>query len=79
MKPKGASFELNPPTPFVRGIVPTDCEFGPDGAFYWSDWIGGWGHPNKGRIFRLTDPEAMKKAEAAFRRAANEIAQWHDA
>ena len=23
--------------------------------------------------------EAMKKAEAAFRRAANEIAQWHDA
>ena len=35
MKPKGASFELNPPVPFVRGIVPTDCEFGQDGAFYW--------------------------------------------
>lgn len=65
MKPKGASFELNPPTPFVRGIVPTDCEFGPDGAFYWSDWIAGWGHPNKGRIFRLTDPEAMKNPAVA--------------
>ncbi len=65
MKPKGASFELNPPVPFVRGIVPTDCEFGPDGAFYWSDWIAGWGHPNKGRIFKLTDPEAMKNPAVA--------------
>ncbi|MFO0803169.1 MAG: PVC-type heme-binding CxxCH protein [Gemmataceae bacterium] len=65
MKPKGASFELNPPQPFVRGIVPTDCEFGPDGAFYWSDWVGGWGHPQKGRIFRLTDPEAMKNPAVA--------------
>jgi quinoprotein glucose dehydrogenase len=65
MKPKGASFELDPPRPFVRGIVPTDCEFGPDGAFYWSDWVAGWGHPNKGRIFRLTDPEAIKNPAVA--------------
>jgi quinoprotein glucose dehydrogenase len=65
VKPKGASFEVNKPEPFVRGIVPTDCEFGPDGAFYWSDWIAGWGHPNKGRIFRVTDPEAMKNPHVA--------------
>ncbi len=65
MKPKGASFELNPPQPFVRGMLATDCEFGPDGAFYWTDWIAGWGHPNKGRIFRLTDPEAMKNPAVA--------------
>jgi quinoprotein glucose dehydrogenase len=65
LKPKGASFEVNPPQPFVRGIVPTDCEFGPDGAFYWSDWVGGWGHPQKGRLFRLTDPEAMKNPAVA--------------
>jgi len=64
LKPKGASFELKN-EPFVRGIVPTDCEFGPDGAFYWSDWIGGWGHPNRGRIFRLTDPDAMKNPAVA--------------
>lgn len=65
LKPKGAGFEFREAKPFVRGIVPTDCEFGPDGAFYWSDWVGGWGHPNKGRIFRLTDPEAMKNPAVA--------------
>jgi quinoprotein glucose dehydrogenase len=65
VKPKGASFEVSKPEPFVRGMVPTDCEFGPDGAFYWSDWTGGWSPPNKGRIFRLTDPEAMKNPSVA--------------
>lgn len=65
VKPKGAGFEVVKPEPFVRGMVPTDCEFGPDGAFYWSDWISGWGHPNKGRIFRVTDPEAMKNPQVS--------------
>jgi quinoprotein glucose dehydrogenase len=60
VKPKGASFEVSKPEPFVQNMVPTDCEFGPDGAFYWSDWVGGWNPPNKGRIFRVEDPEAMK-------------------
>lgn len=60
VKPKGASFEVAKPEPFVRGMVPTDCEFGPDGAFYWSDWVGGWAPQNRGRIFRAFDPEAMK-------------------
>ena len=36
VKPKGASFEVTKPEVFVAGMVPTDCEFGPDGAFYWS-------------------------------------------
>ncbi len=60
VKPKGAAFEVVDLHPFVTQVVPTDCEFGPDGAFYWSDWIGGWDKPNKGRLFRATDPEAMK-------------------
>jgi quinoprotein glucose dehydrogenase len=60
VKPKGASFEVAKPTPFVRNMVPTDCDFGPDGSLYISDWVGGWGLPNKGRIFKLTDPEAVK-------------------
>ena len=60
VKPKGASFEVNKPEPFVSGMVPTDCEFGPDGAFYWSDWVSGWAPQQKGRIFRVEDPEAMK-------------------
>ncbi|OWK43505.1 DUF7133 domain-containing protein [Fimbriiglobus ruber] len=65
VKPKGASFEVTDLHPFVKNMVPTDCEFGPDGAFYWSDWVGGWDKPNKGRIFRLTDPEAMKNPAVA--------------
>jgi quinoprotein glucose dehydrogenase len=65
-KPKGAGFEVaDKPEPFVRGMVPTDCEFGPDGAFYWSDWISGWGPTGKGRIFRVSDPEAMKNPAVA--------------
>ena len=65
VRPKGASFEVTKSEPFVRGMVPTDCEFGPDGAFYWSDWVGGWEPPNKGRLFRVTDPEAMKNPAVA--------------
>lgn len=65
VKPKGASFEVSKPEPFVRGMVPTDCEFGPDGALYWSDWVGGWAPQNRGRIFRVTDPEALKNPQVA--------------
>ncbi len=65
LKPKGASFTVDEPKPFVRNMVPTDCEFGPDGAFYWSDWVGGWNPPGKGRIFRVEDPEAMKNPAVA--------------
>lgn len=66
VKPKGAGFEVSKgPEAFVRGCVPTDCEFGPDGAFYWSDWVGGWAPQNRGRIFRVTDPEAMKNPQVA--------------
>lgn len=65
VKPKGASFEVVDLHPFVKQMVPTDCEFGPDGAFYWLDWVGGWNPPGKGRIFRVTDPEAMRNPAVA--------------
>ncbi len=60
LKPKGASFEIDDLHEFVKNAVPTDCEFGPDGAFYWSDWTGGWDKPAAGRMFRVADPVAMK-------------------
>ena len=65
MKPKGAAFEVSEPQKFIRQMLPTDCAFGPDGAFYWSDWTTGWDKPGKGRIFRVTDPEAMKNPDVA--------------
>lgn len=64
VKPKGASFEVKS-EPFIKNMVPTDCEFSPDGAFYFSDWVGGWNPPGKGRIFRVTDAEAMKNPAVA--------------
>jgi quinoprotein glucose dehydrogenase len=60
-RPKGAGFEMVQAQAFLRGIVPTDCDFGPDGAFYWSDWVGGWNPPGRGRLFRIVDPQAQKQ------------------
>lgn len=53
VQPKGAGFELGPVEPFVKGMLPTDVEFGPDGCLYWLDWVAGWGQSGKGRIFRI--------------------------
>jgi len=46
-------------------MVPTDCEFGPAGSFYWSDWVSGWAPQNRGRIFRVEDPEGQKNPAVA--------------
>ena len=56
VKPKGAGFETTDLKTFVGDVWPTDVEIGPDGAVYFSDWVNGWGMPNKGRIYRIADP-----------------------
>ena len=61
VKPKGASFELVDGHEAFKGILATDCEFGPDGGFYVSDWVSGWELTGKGRIYRFADPTAEKK------------------
>ncbi|MEZ4898283.1 MAG: HEAT repeat domain-containing protein [Saprospiraceae bacterium] len=53
LKPKGASFELAEEQAIVRGILPTDIQFGPDGAMYVADWINGWDTKNYGRVWKL--------------------------
>jgi quinoprotein glucose dehydrogenase len=60
VKPKGAAFEIDDAHEFIKGVLPTDCDFGPDGGFYVSDWVHGWGPTGKGRIYRFTDTEAAK-------------------
>ncbi len=60
VKPKGAAFEIDDAHEFIKGILPTDCDFGPDGGFYVSDWVHGWGPTGKGRIYRFADAEAAK-------------------
>jgi quinoprotein glucose dehydrogenase len=56
LKQRGASFELINREQFVWSVLATDCDFGPDGGFYVSDWVEGWNQPNKGRIYKLFDP-----------------------
>jgi quinoprotein glucose dehydrogenase len=65
LKPKGAGFEMVDRQQFAWGVLATDCDFGPDGAFYISDWVEGWGPTGKGRIFKLFDPDRLKDGAVA--------------
>src|SRR5262249_7102516 len=42
LRPKGAGYELASDEHFLWGSLVTDCDFGPDGALYFSDWVTGW-------------------------------------
>ncbi len=61
VKPKGATFEIADGHQAFGGVLATDCDFGPDGGFYVSDWVDGWGLTGKGRIYRFADADAEKK------------------
>ncbi|HTU88818.1 MAG TPA: PVC-type heme-binding CxxCH protein [Gemmataceae bacterium] len=65
VKPKGASFEVVDGHRFIWSVLATDCDFGPDGAFYLSDWVEGWGLSGKGRIYRFANAEAAKNPAIA--------------
>ena len=69
VKNRGASLEVVSNEKFLWDAMPTDCEFGPDGALYVTDWVEGWERTGKGRIFKVTDPAADRDAakEAAER------------
>jgi quinoprotein glucose dehydrogenase len=70
VKEKGAGFEAVDLKTFVGDVWPTDVEIGTDGAVYFSDWVNGWGMPNKGRIYRISDPTFAASDEV---KAAREI------
>src|SRR5439155_19908345 len=57
LKPKGAGFDLVDRQQFVWSVLATDCDFGPDGAFYVLDWVEGWNPPMKGRIYKVHDAD----------------------
>ena len=65
LKPRGASFEVIDREQFVWSVLATDCDFGPDGGLYLSDWVEGWGKPNKGRIYKVFDPARVNSAQVA--------------
>ncbi|MDB6125437.1 MAG: Heme-binding protein [Pedosphaera sp.] len=60
VKPNGASFEMTGRTNFFWDILATDVDFSPDGQMYVADWVQSWDMTQKGRIYRLYHPEAVK-------------------
>lgn len=65
LKPKGASYELGPVEKFLWGALPTDCDFGPDGSLYFTDWVHGWEMTGKGRIYKITHSAMKDNTEVA--------------
>lgn len=65
VEPNGASYVIRDKKRFVWNCWPTDVEFGTDGYGYFSDWVGGWSLPNKGRIYRLIQTNAVSDAKIA--------------
>ena len=63
LTPKGASFELGPTSKLVWNCLPTDIDFTPRGGLMFTDWVGGWGKPGRGRVYHLFDPTANATRE----------------
>lgn len=59
VKPSGASFELDQKKLFLKGVLPTDVVFAPDGKLYVSDWTPGWPKSAKGRIYTVGHKETL--------------------
>jgi quinoprotein glucose dehydrogenase len=63
IEPHEASYRLKESILFAVGVLATDCDFGPDGALYLSDWVNGWNGIGSGRIHRVvTDDAAAREA-----------------
>jgi quinoprotein glucose dehydrogenase len=63
VEPKGASYVIKDKKHFLWGCWPTHVDFAPDGFMYFSDWVGGWSLPNKGRIYRVSSTNATEMAK----------------
>lgn len=65
LEPAGASFALKSSSHVIWKVLATDCDFGPDGALYVTDWVQGWAQPGKGRLYRVFDPEGRASSATA--------------
>ncbi|NRA97707.1 MAG: HEAT repeat domain-containing protein, partial [Planctomycetes bacterium] len=65
-EPDGAGYKVVGNEHLLWGSLATDCDFGPDGTLFVSDWVAGWVGVGKGRIytFRHKDAEARKAGAA---------------
>jgi len=60
LKPKGSAWEVIDQQDFFSNGQVTDVMFGIDGKVYTSLWYGPIAETNKGRIYTVSDPEAIK-------------------
>lgn len=65
VEPKGASYAIKDKKRLLWNSWATDVEFGTDGYCYFSDWVGGWTLPNKGRIYRVLQTNAPSNSKIA--------------
>ncbi len=63
ISPKGSAFEMSRPRLINAGIMGIGLSFGPDGALYMADWVGGYPLDEKGAIWRV-DEETKNPARA---------------
>ena len=63
ISPKGSAFEMSRPRLINAGIMASALSFGPDGALYMADWVGGYPLDEKGAIWRV-DEETKNPARA---------------
>lgn len=63
LEPRGAGYRMKDRDDFVKGILTTDVEFGPDGGLYVLDWVEGWQGAGKGRIYKFTAKDADKELQ----------------
>jgi quinoprotein glucose dehydrogenase len=65
LEPAGAWHKAKERRDFLKGMLSTDVEFGPDGALYVLDWVSSWSGEDKGRIYKFTaaDADVAKQAE----------------
>lgn len=61
---EGAHFGIADTNQMFWQVLATDCEFGPDGRFYISDWVDGWNGVGKARIYAFEDPERVAEDTA---------------
>ena len=69
VKPDGASYRVDQKERLLWNCWATDVDFAPDGGLYVLDWVSGWQMPDKGRIYRITDPQYVKDPQVAEVRA----------
>jgi quinoprotein glucose dehydrogenase len=76
VKPKGAGFEMIDQHECIWSVLATDCDFGPDGGLYVSDWVFGWEGTGKGRIYRIID--TAKRQSAVVQEVKKLLAEGFD-